>query len=165
MAFSLVIFSCSSDDSDDSSDTSGNLLGTWVAVDVDYNGSSTTTFQGQTIPSTFVGEAYDVNYSLVFTENPNELMADGTYSIELTTTSMGQTQVDNLENLEFATNGTWERSGNELTIVSQGQTRIYTIVELTDSTFKMGIQTVEELSQNGLDYSVTINLLATYTRM
>lgn len=165
IALAIALSSCSNDDSDDSTNTSADLFGTWVAVDVDYSGSSTISAQGQTFTSTFVGEAYDVDYTLSFSKNPNELVAEGSYSIELTTTAMGETQVNNLENLEFVSNGTWSRDDNQLTVVSQGETRVYTIVELTDTTFKMAIQTVEEVTDSGVTNSVNINLLATYTRM
>lgn len=165
IALVLVLTSCSSDDSNDSPDISGDILGTWEALDVDYSGSSSTEFEGESFTSTFVGEAYDVDYTLMFTENPNELVADGSYSVELTTTVLGQTQVDNVENLEFVSNGTWSKSGDELTIVSQGETAVYTIVELTDTTLKMAIQTVEEVNDSGFSYSVEVDLLATYTRL
>ncbi|MEM5566856.1 hypothetical protein WNY78_17170 [Psychroserpens sp. AS72] len=121
IALALVLTACSGDDDSSPTNTSGDLLGTWIGQDVDYTGNSSKTVQGQSFDATFVGEAYDVDYTLTFTENPNEVLSDGSYSIELTTTSLGQTQVDNVENLEFLSNGTWSRTGNELTVVNDGE--------------------------------------------
>jgi hypothetical protein len=163
VTLALTIASCSNND-DDSSNTSGDILGTWVGVDVDYSGNSVTEFAGEEIVSDFVGEAFDVDYTLVFTENPNELVTDGSYSIELTTTTAGQTQVETVENLEFLNDGTWSKSGNELTITSNGQTTVATILELTDNSLTLKSVTEQGFSQQGITIITTVNAIATYIR-
>ncbi|WAC02634.1 hypothetical protein N7U66_02810 [Lacinutrix neustonica] len=111
IALFLVLSACTSDDdTTDAPIASESILGTWIGQDVDYTGASTTTGQGQSINSTFVGEAYDVDYTLTFTEDPNQVVSNGSYSIELTTTTLGQTQTNTVENLEFLGNGSWSLS-------------------------------------------------------
>lgn len=160
----LVFASCSNDDGDNSSDVSGDLLGVWIGQEVDYTGTAVTEYLGQDIVATFVGEGYDVDYALTFSENPNEVITDGTYSLELTTTVLGQTQSENLENVELFGDGAWERSGNVVTIESQGQTAIATILELTANTLILSIETTQDVSQQGLIFNTTVNVVATYTR-
>ena len=165
IALALVLVSCSDDDTPNPSDTSGNLIGTWIGQDVDYTGSSSTTVQGQSFDATFVGEAYDVDYTLTFTENPNEVISDGSYSIELTTTALGQTQVDNLENLEFLSNGTWSQSGNVLTVVTDGEASDATIIQLTDTMLVLQIIDSQTAVEQGIEVSSVVNATVTYTKM
>jgi hypothetical protein len=166
IVLALVLTACSSDDdSNPPGDTSGDLIGTWIGQDVDYTGSSSTTVQGQSFDATFVGEAYDVDYTLTFTENPNEIISDGSYSIELTTTALGQTQVDNVENLEFLNSGTWTQSGNMLTVISEGNESEATILQLTDTMLVLELIDSQTVVQEGIEVSSTINATVTYTRM
>lgn len=161
----LSLTACSTDD-DSNGSTSGDIVGTWIGVDVDYSGSTVTEIPGgDDLVSDFVGEAYDVNYSITLSENPNNLSSDGSYSIELTTTTLGQTQVQNIENLEFESVGTWSKVGDQLTIVSNGATSVGTILELTSTSMKLQQNQVEDVSQQGLTITSTVNAITTYTKM
>lgn len=165
IALALVLTACSGDDDGGNpSDTSGDILGTWIGQDVDYTGTSSTSVQGQSINSTFVGEAYDVDYTLTFTENPNEVVSDGSYSIELTTTALGETFTENVENLEFLNSGAWSRSGNQLTITDNGEDTVATIVELTSTMLVLEVSETESVSEQGIDVSTNIDVVVTYTR-
>jgi len=161
LSFSLT--SCSDDDNN-SSNTSGELVGTWMGTAIDYSGTTETTVQGITIDADFVGEAYDIDYSLTFSENPNNVEADGSYSIELETTVNGQTTTQDVEDLEFLNDGTWSRDGNDLTITDDGQSSTARIVELTDTTLRISISQVDDLSDDGFTIISTTDVVATYTR-
>jgi hypothetical protein len=168
IAFTFVLTSCSSDDGDSSGngDVSGDIVGTWIGVDVDYSGSTVTQIPGAPdLVADFVGEAYDVDYTLTFSENPNELVSEGSYSIELTTTTLGQSQTDNVEDLEFLSDGTWDKVGDQLTVVSNGETSTGTIVELTDTSLIVEIDQVQDISQQGFVINTTVNVITTFTRM
>ncbi|WP_204345340.1 lipocalin family protein [Psychroserpens algicola] len=164
IALAMVLTACSSDDTNPPN-TEGDLLGTWIGQDVQYTGTSATEVQGQSITADFVGDAYDVNYTLTFTENPNEVVADGSYSIELTTTALGQSQTQNVEDLEFLNSGTWSRSGNQLSITDNGETTVGTIVELTVNTLKIAVTETEDVVEQGISASSNIDIEMTYTRM
>ena len=73
-AFISLAVSCSSDDSNPTPSSNGNIIGVWKGTTVDYTGTTTTTAQGQTMTADYVGEAYDVDYTLTFTANPNEVI-------------------------------------------------------------------------------------------
>lgn len=164
IAFSFV--SCEGDGVEVPGNTLESIVGTWAGVDVDYNGETTGTIQGQTISSTFVGVGYDVNYTLTFGENPNSFTTDGSYSIELTTTTLGQTTVQNTENISFLEDGIWEISGDQLTITlnSSGQASPGTIVELTDTMLKLSSTTTQSFSQQGANFTTTVETFTTFTR-
>jgi hypothetical protein len=168
LAFTLVVMTSCSSDEDDSTpanNVSGELLGTWIGVTVDYTGTTTTEILGQSITVESVGRGYDVDYTVTFAE-PNVLTAVGSYSVELTTTTLGQTEVQNIEDLEFASDGTWSRDGNELLFMTNGnsETQTNTITELTATTMTLVSTETTTVVESGFTYVVNIDLIATYVR-
>ncbi|SFZ94253.1 hypothetical protein SAMN05428642_10427 [Flaviramulus basaltis] len=161
LSLSISLFSCSNDSDNN---ISADIVGTWIGVDVNYTGSTTTKFQGENVTANFIGEAYDVDYTLTFLENPNTFVSDGSYNIELTTTIDGQTQVDNSENLEFLSGGSWIKVGNQLSVVEDGETIILTIKELTETSMTLTAVEVEEIIDQGIAFSSTVNIVVTYIR-
>lgn len=162
---SITVLSCSNDDEGGSQvGSDAALIGQWVGTGIDYSGNTVTEFQGQTINADFVGEAFDIDYTLTFSENPNEVISDGTYSIELTTTILGQSTTETVPNIGFLESGTWVKDGDQLTITNNGQTTTATIVELTNDTLVISAVEEETLSQQGATITSTVNLLATFTR-
>lgn len=165
IAFLAVsITSCSSDD--DGADTSASILGVWIGQDVDYSGTSTTTIEGlPPVTADFVGETTESDFTLTFTEDPNELVSEGSYTVELTFTIAGETQTQT-QTLNFLEDGTWSRSGDTLTVTADGVTQDYQIVELTESTLRLSAATTttETEPTTGASVEVTINLEAILTR-
>jgi hypothetical protein len=149
---SLTI-SCSSDDDNSTPNNNGNIVGVWKGTAVEYTGTTTTTAQGQTITADYVGEAYDVDYTLTFTENPKKVISDGSYSIELTTTINGQSTTQNVENLEFLSSGDWSISGNTLSITVDNETDDAAIVELTNTS--LILKSVKTETTAGSGFTVT----------
>ncbi|MFI1773524.1 lipocalin family protein [Thalassobellus citreus] len=162
IAVSISLFSCSSEDS--SPVTSGNILGTWTGNSIDYSGTTITNFQGQTIETDYVGESYDMDYTLTFNEDPNVLISEGNYSLKLTSTILGQTTVQNVENIEFLEAGTWSLKGDVLTTSAGGKSYEYSIIELTESTLKISVSTEEDLSQQGATITATVDAVMTFVK-
>jgi len=164
----LVLTSCSSDDSIPK--TSGNIAGTWQMISYDYRGESTTTAQGQTLTSDFIGEAYDIDYTITFEENPNKLSSDGSFSIELTTTILGQTSTQNiedvlgLEGLEVVSVGTWEIVNGQLVTTANGEIGNMDILELTESSLILSIKDTQNLSQSGVSIEADIEAIMSFKR-
>ena len=104
-----------------------------------------------------------MDYTVTFAD-PNVLLAEGSYSVERTTTTLGQTEVQNVENLIFATDGTWMRNGNELIFVTDGEEQSYTITELTATTMTISTVDVSTVVESGFTYVVNTNLIATDRR-
>ncbi len=163
IALTLVLTtSCSSDDSEPI--VSGSIIGSWTGTTLDYSGKTVTTVQGQSITSDYIGEAYDMDYVLTFAENPNVIVSEGNYSIKLTNTTLGQTSVQNIENIEFLEAETWEQKDNIITVTDNGETTDFTIVELTENTLKLSASTEEDLSEQGVSIIATINATMTFSR-
>ena len=164
-----TMVACSSDDDNSNNnggngDTTGDLTATWIGETVDYTGTTVTETQGQTITADFVGTGYDIDYTLTFSENPNIAYSTGSYSIELTTTILGQSTTQNVEDLAWTSVGDWSRTGDEVSFTSNGQTDIMTITEITDTTLVMIGTNVQEINQGGITTTSTTNIIVTYTK-
>lgn len=161
----VTLTACSGDD-DAAADTSASLIGAWIGQDVDYSGTTTTTVEGVSIDADFVGETFDVDFTLTFSEDPNEVVSEGSYGITLTTTIAGETTTQDIPNNAFASTGTWSRSGDTITISADGQTSELEITELTDSTLRVVQSIVQDLSDPDLGISIinTTTVEAVFTR-
>ncbi len=143
--------------------SSDDLVGTWAVTGIDYEGDSETVNQGTAITSTFVGEGFDMDLVIEFTQNPNEFKTSGDYSIKLTTTSQGQTYETDVTNNGFINDGEWTKSGNEITVTStlNQEEQTATILELTETTLRIAWE-FSEVTQLQ-DGSVTVNTMGEYT--
>jgi len=163
-AFISLTISCSKDDDNSSPSNNGDIVGVWKGTTVDYSGTTTTSGQGQTITAEYVGEAYDVDYTLTFTENPKKVISDGSYSIVLTTTVNGQSTTQNIEGLEFLSSGDWSINGNTLSITVNNDTDEAAIVELTDNTMVLrGVET-QTITQGGITVSSNTEVTLSFTK-
>ncbi|MAO08393.1 MAG: hypothetical protein CL596_06755 [Alteromonas sp.] len=164
----MVVFfvSCSKDDDDDNNteNISADIVGTWTATDVDYYGTTTTSANGITTEADFTGEGYDINFTLTFTENPNEITSVGSYSILLTTTFNGQNIEQNVEDLTWDSTGDWSIDGTTLTTNTSGNVGVSEIQELTQNSLILYIENTEEITANGVTSTSTQFLTAKFTR-
>ncbi|GAA3627608.1 lipocalin family protein [Flavivirga jejuensis] len=163
IALTLILTACSSDDAA-SPEITESIVGTWKGVSVDYSGTTVTSVEGETINADYLGEAYDVNYSLTFTEDPNNLTSTGTFSVKLTTTVLGQTTTENIENLKPTGDGTWEITDNELIITTDNEEGIMRIMKLTDSELVLAVTEETDLSIGGNSVVSTTDIIVTFEK-
>lgn len=163
-AFISLTISCSKDDDNPAPENNGEIVGVWKGTTVNYTGSTTTTAQGQSITADYVGEAYDVDYILTFTENPKKVVSDGSYSIELTTTVNGQSTTQNVENLELLSSGDWSINGNTLSITVDNETDDATIVELTNNNLVLNVVETETNTGSGFTVTSTTDVTLSFTK-
>ncbi|MEP0265000.1 lipocalin family protein [Dokdonia sp.] len=161
--FTISVASCSSDD-DSSNPSSANISGIWQGESFDYTGTSTTEILGESITTSFVGETENINYTLTFSENPNEVIADGSYDVILTTTLEGQTTTQTVPGIDFLNSGSWELDGNTLTFIVDGEASEATIETLTDNLLVLVISDTQEINQQGVTASTMIDAVLTFTR-
>ncbi len=163
---STMVACSSDDDSNDNGggDTTGDLVATWVGETVNYTGTTVTEAQGQSITSEFVGTGYDVDYTLTFGENPNSISSTGSYSVELVTTTLGQTITQNIENLAWSNLGEWSRVGDEVTFTLNGESDTMTITELTDTSLTFTAVVEQVIEQQGITATTTTNLTTTFSK-
>ncbi|MFK5855600.1 MAG: hypothetical protein QM503_05680 [Bacteroidota bacterium] len=162
LVLGLTIISCSKDETPQTS--SADVVGVWNCSSVDYTGSTVTEFLGQSMTADFIGEGYDVDFTFTLSENPNVASSNGSYSIKLTTTTLGQTIDQNIENIAFTYVGTWSMADNKISITSEGETSVATIVELTDTVLKLNILEESTTSNNGATVTSTVDTHMTFVK-
>ncbi len=165
-ALVTVFASCKNNDDDGGTPDVDLILGLWTGTGVDYSGTTVTEASGQTITADFTGESFDENYTLNISSDPNEFTSEGTYSLELTTTVLGQSSTETVTGLTLFDSGTWELNGSELTITSGGETSTGTIVELTENTLRISATEEETVTDPDLGFTITttVTAIATYTK-
>ncbi len=156
-SFLFVFASCSSDDdnTDTQVDSTVDITGSWELKAMEYEGESTQTAGGQTLTVTYEAFGKDFDAQVVFTEDPNEVTSTGTYTIEMTMTSMGQSitqdfPVDVSE--EFISASEWSIDGNVMTLISEGETQTAEIITLTQNLMVLLTEQTEIL--NGAETTV-----------
>lgn len=130
----FLFTSCSSDDDNSQIDLSVDITGQWDLTEVESEGDSTVTYEGQTVTVTLSGFGKDYDAQVLFTENPNQVSATGTYTMVLTTTFLGITQTDEYP-IEFSNefeSGNWSLEGNQMLItdITTGETQAAEILVL-----------------------------------
>lgn len=167
--------SCNTDDGE--SDTSADLVGTWAVTSLEYDGTTSFYFLGETINTSFDGVGQNLDLTFTFSENPNEYSAEGYYDIilDFTVNGMSETETTSVDNLQQE--GTWERNGNILFIDGEiidldvyipardttGMSDL-TILELTDTTLRLGQKVSEQVTEEGITVSVSISSEFVFTR-
>lgn len=176
----FMLTSCDKDEEDDLStgETNGNIVGVWRIVDYNYDGKTTSTVQGIEIVSDFTAIGKNMDATMSFTEDPNELTSSGSYDVELTQTVAGQETVQTVPINGFETVGSWDRNGNELVTEAElvsisspangspGDTAAatYIIEELTDSVLRLSSTIEQDVSQPGISAISKVKLNIFLTR-
>lgn len=159
----FLITACSEDDG--LQITAKDIVGTWSCTSIDFTGATTTKLQGLPVTVNLDGVGYDIDFNLTLSEDPNIASSEGKYSIELTTSVLGQNVVENIENLAFNVDGTWSKEeGSELSISKDGITTNVTIVNLTRAVLEFNMNTEETISQNGTTANVTVETNVRFVR-
>ena len=162
LGFALILFSCSEDEEFQA--TSQGMLGTWNIATIDYSGTSVTTVQGQSLKSTFKGTGKDMDLISTFSENPNTVVTEGSYIIELETTTLGQTVTNDILFENVIVDGTWTLNGNTLTIDGAAGPQTATILEQTSTKLTMKLDVKQNLSNQGAVVSADIQVVYTFTK-
>ena len=156
---SAILFSCNEDE--DPMPTSKAMLGTWSVTAISYKGSTTTTVSGISIKADFTGTGKDMDLTTTFGENPNTVTSEGSYTIVLTTTMLGQTTTEEYPFDEAVIDGTWTLEGRTLTITNGAITQDATITRQTNTVLEVKIK-IEE-TESDPNFTVTTKVDAVYT--
>lgn len=158
LSVAVLLFSC---DEDDPMPTSKGMVGTWAVTAVDYKGSTTTTAQGVNLKADFTGTGKDMNMIATFNETPNTFTTEGSYTIVLKTTMMGQTETEEMPFEGVFSNGTWTLSSNTLTITTPDGEEKATVIEQTPTTLKFKAVIAE--TETDMGFTVKTNVEAVYS--
>ncbi|WP_053991298.1 lipocalin family protein [Mangrovimonas sp. TPBH4] len=161
-AMTLLFVSCSKDDDDNGPKITAEIAGTWTLESYKYQEHTVQSVMGQSATTDQVEEAYDINYTMVFSEETNEVVGDGSYGLEITTSIQGQ-QMNSYDDgiSDYYDEGTYEMAETVLTLDFYGDIEEYEILELTASTLKVKSEYTEDL---GSGTEVTYTTTTTFSR-
>ena len=103
-----------------------------------------------------------MDYFVTFTANPNNVSSEGSYTVVMTTTTLGQSVTEEYPFEDVLLDGTWTLDGNTMTVTSQGEPPQEATVTEQSST-KMKIKQVVEETQTVSGITISIKLEAIYT--
>lgn len=158
----LILFSCSKDS--DPNPAGEGLVGTWAITAIDYKGTTTTTAQGVSFKADFTGTGKDLNLITTFTANPNTVTNEGSYSLLVTTTMMGQTMTEEYLLEEVVMDGTWTLDGSKLTITTDDGPQEATITEQTSTTLTLNVKVTESITEQGITETTDVDGIYTFQK-
>jgi len=159
LSLAVVLFSCSQED--DPKPVEG-LIGAWSVTALDYEGTSVTTVMATSIISSFTGVAKNMDMTVTFNQNPNTVTSQGSYTIALTTVTLGQSITEDFTFNDFIADGTWTVNDKTLTVTNAGVAQEATIISQTNTTLVLGIKTEQSQDLAGVG-SVATNIEGVYT--
>jgi uncharacterized glyoxalase superfamily protein PhnB len=159
LSIAVIFYSCGDDE--DPKPTSEKMVGTWAITALDYKGSATSTNGGTTLTADLSGTGKNMNITTTFGANPNTVTSQGSYTIVMKTTFMGQTETAEENFYDIFLDGTWTLNGNTLSITDNNGTEKATIVEQTNTTLKLKLEVNETETFQGT--TITTKTVANYT--
>jgi hypothetical protein len=165
LTLAVTLFSCGSDDDNTVTSPNADLLGSWNGTSIGGIVNGTFEEDGITIPINGTVTGYNINYSLTFTETPNNITSQGTFDTLLSIMALGQTITENLPGETFldTTTATWTRSGGTLTISDDGDTDPYTMV-ITGNTMTLATSYTETSVDEGVTTTFNFDITASFTK-
>ncbi|MBI9033677.1 MAG: hypothetical protein JEZ03_04305 [Bacteroidales bacterium] len=162
LVLGLFVMGCSKEETPEEEVV--EIIGVWNCSSVDYTGTSVTEVFGQSISSDFVGKGYNVDFTFSLSEDPNVATTTGSYDIKLTTTTLGQSYVQNIEDIAFVYVGSWSQAGDKLTINREGETSVATITAMTDSLLELNFVEERTMNNGGANVTITTDTDMIFTR-
>lgn len=180
MFVALNFVGCS--ENDEVSSSAEGLLGTWKMVSSVYEGSSSITVQGQNIDSEYRGEFKNIEASMTITKNPNKLLAEGSYDIDVNYSSSGIPSSQTMSYNDVSNKAEWSLKDNVLTISGKSfsvnipsnsgvvggsatsSSQQFVIEELTASKLRIRSTVNETKKISGFTYKIKMDVLMEYIR-
>jgi len=159
LSLAVLLFSCSEEDDPKPVD---GLIGAWSVTALDYQGTTITTVMATSIISTFTGVAKNMDMTVTFNQNPNTVTSEGSYTIALTTITLGQSITEDFTFNDFIADGTWTVNDKTLTVTNAGVAQEATIVSQTSTTLVLAVETEQSQDLAGVG-SVVTSIEGVYT--
>ena len=164
-AFTLVSSSCSKDQDGVSGASEASIIGTWNLTALEAtDGKSNTNFDGTSIPATFSAVGKDFDTVVTFSEEPQIVASEGSYTTVLTTTVMGETQTQEEQGEDFFESDEWRLDGSTLFFGSGDEEVGFSITELTDSKMSLRYKLNESVEAFGATSTVSATYNMTLTK-
>lgn len=146
--------------------TTSPIAGEWNLTDAIINdGTATTIFLGQTYNLSYNATSSNENVLVNFSENPNKVTSNGTYTILINFNFLGNDYQDTTTSESPFANGDWSINGTILTIDANTTVNgTYEIIELTNNTLKITTAVDREVPAGGLNLNAKGTLILTFSR-
>tara|TARA_R110000744_G_scaffold35163_4_gene81733 strand:+ start:1513 stop:2040 length:528 start_codon:yes stop_codon:yes gene_type:complete len=163
--FTLVFSSCSKDEDGVSNASESKITGSWNLTALETtDGTSDTDFDGTSIPTTFDAIGKDFNTVVTFSEEPQIVTSEGSYTTVLTTTVLGETTTQEEEGENFFQSDEWRLDGNILYFGTGEEEIGLAITELTDTKMSLRYKLDETIEVFGATTSVSATYNMTLTK-
>jgi len=144
-------------------------------VSFEYDGTSTFKISDVNVSSDYTGRAKNIDFTMTFKENPNQVFGSGSYDLELTTSAMGVSDTETTSISDIDSSAEWSRDEDILTfegalysgsldVINTGAAQEFTIEELTDTSLRIH-SSVEEITDDfGIETTITMETVMEFTR-
>jgi len=156
----LMLNSCS--ENDELKNGNQELIGSWMATEINFEGNSAIETTGNIVSTSFSGDGYNMALQIRFDENSNEFTSFGAYNIHLNTNHHGHSSITEWMNPGFIQCGKWNKNGNDLLITNhKGETQSATILSLDQQRLVLSYNFTYKTKQ--FDSSVTYEVGGIFT--
>lgn len=152
------------------------IAGEWQLEEYDYSGSSTVSHQDFTYTSGYEAVAKNINVKLIIETEPNTWQTEGNYTLELTTTADGETQVREIVVSNLGNAGSFILDEDQFFPDNQNESfpepgeinpmdmSTFTIEELTASRLVLSFSERHASTENGMQAETVIEGIQVYSR-
>lgn len=116
------------------------------------------------IPSTITAVGKDFDTVITFTDNPNIVTCEGSFTTVVKTTVMGKTSIEEKTGEDFIESDEWRLDGSTLYFGSSEEEVGFTITELTDGKMSLRYEVDETVDFFGATTSVSATYNMTLTK-
>jgi len=159
----LILFiSCTSSDDTiivDTSASASDLVGTWKLTEESQKGTISTTFNNIPVNGDITSTGKNLNTQIIFTENPNNFTANGSYTDVIKFSIVGQSMAQQEVTIpisDFINQGSWSLNQGILTTTQNNEQLDVRIVELTSNSLIIEID-IEDEQVDYQEFSGTVN--------
>lgn len=158
----VILFSC--DKEEDPLPTSEGMEGEWTITGINYSGTTTTSAFGLSATVNHTGTGKNMDLTTTFTRDPNTVASEGSYTIEVKNTALGQTVTEELHFTEVLIDGTWTLEGRTLTIANTGIEQEATVTRQTSTALELRININESETAQGTTVATNIQIVYTFQK-
>lgn len=140
----LMFSSCDEESPMTEVDVNGLLVGTWTMSGLAYEGLSVVTdANGNMTETEFMGDAQEINNTLIFDEGPQVYTSAGSFTVSVTSELFGQEVNQELVFNNYLGDGTWEQNERVLITndVNTGESSQVDILEITANSLILDFST------------------------
>ena len=130
----MIFTSCSKDNNGSIDATEADIIGTWNLTALETtNGRTTTIIDGESTVTDFDAVGQDFATVVIFSENPQIVTSEGTYTTVITSTVMGETTTQEEQGENFFESDEWRLDGDILYFGTGEEELGFTIISLSDA--------------------------------